>query len=73
MGMDTNTVEIFVTGLEQEQQSRQMMSGELVVPELKQAALQMAADGIVLLKNDSGVLPLKKEDTVAVFGRCAIN
>ena len=71
--MDTNTVEIFVTGLEQEQQSRQMMSGELVVPELKQAALQMAADGIVLLKNDRGVLPLKKEDTVAVFGRCAIN
>lgn len=31
---------------------------------------QMAADGCVLLKNENGVLPLKKDRTVSVFGRC---
>lgn len=32
-----------------------------------------AADGAVLLKNEGGMLPITKEDKVAVFGRCQIN
>ncbi len=36
-------------------------------------AREMATEGIVLLKNENKTLPIKKEDTVAVFGRCAVN
>ena len=32
-----------------------------------------AADGAVLLKNDDGFFPLKKEETLSVFGRCQID
>lgn len=32
-----------------------------------------SAEGVVLLKNDDGVLPIKKEESIAVFGRCQID
>lgn len=32
-----------------------------------------AAEGMVLLKNDGNILPIKAEDNVAVFGRCQID
>ena len=32
-----------------------------------------AAQGAVLLKNEGGMLPIKKEDHVAIFGRCQID
>ena len=44
----------------------------LVIPELAKVSREAAASGIVLLKND-GVLPLKNDEEVAVFGRCAID
>lgn len=34
-------------------------------------AIQMSAEGCVLLKNDKKVLPFSKEDKIAVFGRIA--
>lgn len=45
---------------------------ELSVPEIIPVSRRAAADGIVLLKNN-GVLPLKSDDEVAVFGRCALD
>lgn len=36
-------------------------------------ARQTAAEGIVMLRNNSSVLPLKKEETVAVFGRIQLH
>lgn len=39
----------------------------------KAVARQAAAEGCVLLRNDNQTLPLKKNDKVAVFGRCAFN
>ena len=60
------------TGLEQE--TTHTPGGDrLAVPELMGAARQMAAEGIVLLKNEHNTLPIRGEDTVAVFGRCAID
>ena len=40
--------------------------------EMSKIARQAAAEGIVLLENN-GLLPLKKEDDIAVFGRSAID
>lgn len=48
-------------------------TGEPVtVPEIVPVSRRAAADGIVLLKN-TGVLPLKMNEEVAVFGRCALD
>ncbi|MBI9014794.1 MAG: glycoside hydrolase family 3 protein [Clostridiales bacterium] len=33
---------------------------------------QSAADGMVLLKNEGQVLPIKKDETLSIFGRCQI-
>lgn len=41
---------------------------ELNRPEDRELLRKVAADAIVLLKNDSGVLPLRKTETVAVIG-----
>ena len=60
------------TGLEQEL-NRVKPDGELAVPEISAAARKVAADGIVLLKNEKETLPIRKDDTVAVFGRCALD
>lgn len=40
---------------------------------LKALGRKAAADGMVLLKNEDGMLPFKEEDTVSVFGRCQID
>ncbi len=42
------------------------------VPELRERCRRIAADGIVMLKNE-GVLPFNKGETVAVFGRTAFD
>ncbi len=47
--------------------------GELLYGEVSKAAEEMAAEGIVLLKNENDALPLRKDDRVALFGRCAWN
>ena len=38
--------------------------------ETKALCRSAAAEGIVLLKNDGGFFPVKKEETLSVFGRC---
>ena len=60
------------TGLAQEL-NRITMDGDLAIPEISPVARSIAADGIVLLKNIDRTLPIQKEDTVAVFGRCAVD
>ena len=60
------------TGLEQELNQSEI-SNKLTVPEFIPVARQMAAEGIVLLKNDNKTLPVRTEDTVAVFGRTAVD
>ena len=61
-----------VTGLEQDLNTRQD-TGQIAVEPIVPLARQAAAEGIVLLKNEKQTLPIRKEDTVAVFGRMAIN
>lgn len=59
------------TGLEQELISE--VEGERInTPGMRELARKSAAEGCVLLKND-GVLPLKKEKAVSVFGRCQVD
>ena len=60
------------TGLEQAL-NKSAIRGSLAVPEIAAKARQLAADGIVLLKNNNNTLPIRDSDTVAVFGRCAID
>ena len=60
------------TGLEQNL-NQCAMDGDLVVPEISRVARQVAADGIVLLKNENWTLPIRCTDRVAVFGRCAVD
>ena len=36
-------------------------------------AVKVAAEGIVMLKNDNNALPLNKDETVSVFGRSQLN
>ena len=60
------------TGLEQAL-NKSEIRGSLAVPEIAGKARLLAADGIVLLKNENRTLPIRREDTVAVFGRCAID
>lgn len=45
---------------------------KFIFPDMPEAALKAAEEGTVLLKND-GALPLKKEENIAVFGRCQID
>ena len=60
------------TGLEQEL-NRATLSGKLPVPEIAEKARALAADGIVLLKNENNTLPITGDTTVAVFGRSAVD
>lgn len=41
--------------------------------ELKQLCRRAAAEGIVLLKNEEGMLPIQQKDHIALFGRCQID
>lgn len=41
--------------------------------ELAPLCREAAAEGIVLLKNEEGMLPIKAEDNIAIFGRCQID
>lgn len=60
------------TGLEQEL-NQAPPSGRLSVPELSEQSRQLAAEGIVLLKNDNATLPIRPDSRVAVFGRSAVD
>ena len=60
------------TGLEQEL-NRITIDGKMSIPEISPIARTLAAEGIVLLKNERNTLPIRKSDTVAVFGRCAVD
>ena len=60
------------TGLEQDL-NRTEGSGRLAVPEIAAQARAMAADGIVLMKNEDKTLPITGQTRVAVFGRSAVN
>ena len=60
------------TGLEQEL-NRGEISGKLSVPEIREKARLLAADGIVLLKNDGNTLPITPDTRLAVFGRSAVD
>lgn len=62
----------WATGLEQEL-NQSHITGEIVIPEIAEAARKMAAEGIVMLKNENNTLPIRPLDTVAVFGRCAVD
>ena len=56
------------TGLEQEL-IKDIEGERIYTPGMQELARKSAAEGCVLLKNN-GVLPLKKEKMVSVFGRC---
>ena len=60
------------TGLEQEL-NRGEISGKLSVPEISEKARLLAADGIVLLKNEENTLPITPDTRLAVFGRSAVD
>lgn len=52
-----------------------MQEKKIGVPlkELGPVCRKAAADGIVLLKNEEAMLPIKEEDHIALFGRCQID
>ena len=58
---DDNELKLMRTGLEQDLNTVITVSGKLTVPQIVPVARQMAADGIVLLKNEGGLLPLRAE------------
>ncbi len=59
------------TGLEQEL-IKDIEGERIYTPGMQELARKVAAEGCVLLKND-GVLPLKKEKMISVFGRCQVD
>lgn len=63
---------IHKTGLEQEL-NRADITGKLAVPEISEKARLLAAEGIVLLKNEGGTLPIRQDTRLAVFGRSAVD
>ena len=54
------------------QQEISASGSDVVSPEMAALIRRTAAEGCVLLKND-GTLPLKKDEKVAVFGRCQLD
>lgn len=56
------------SGLAQDLNGR-TLGGDCAVERFPSVIREAAAESCVLLKNNDGVLPLKKEDKVAVFGR----
>ena len=49
------------------------LSGSTIEKNIAKIARKIGPEGMVLLKNEDECLPLKKDDKVAVFGRCQIN
>lgn len=51
------------------------MENKIGVPlkELAPLCRKAAAEGMVLLKNENNMLPIKEEDNIALFGRCQID
>lgn len=45
---------------------------EIPYKPLAEYSRKVAADGCVLLKNENNILPLKKENTISLFGRSQI-
>lgn len=66
------TQKVTGSGLEQELVGK-TEGGKIANEKIVPLARLAAAEGIVMLKNDNNTLPLKKDDNVAVFGRCAVN
>lgn len=52
---------------------RSVSGEELTVPEIVPVVREMAAEGIILLKNERETLPISANDEVAVFGRVAVD
>ena len=52
------------------QQENQVQGEKTVTPGMPEILRECAAEGIVLLKNEGHVLPLKAGERVSVFGRC---
>jgi len=50
-----------------------MQDQAVPLKELIPVSRQAACEGMVLLRNLDGVLPLKAGETVSLFGRCQIN
>lgn len=50
-----------------------MQNPDLPLKELVPVSRQAAAEGLVLLRNQDEVLPLKPGETVSLFGRCQVN
>ena len=59
---DDNELKLMRTGLEQDLNTVITVSGKLTVPQIVPVARQMAADGIVLLKNEGGMLTLVRDE-----------
>ena len=52
-------------------QDENVVQGEKVItPGMPELLRRCSAEGIVLLRNEENLLPLKKENRVSVFGRC---
>jgi len=64
----SNVVNLVTNSLAQDEN---VVEGERrITPGMPEAVRACGAEGIVLLRNEGGVLPLKETDSVAVFGRC---
>lgn len=64
----SNVVNLVTDSLAQDEN---VVSGEKrITPGMPEAVRACAGEGIVLLKNEGKILPLKETDSVAVFGRC---
>ncbi len=56
------------SGLAQEENDAE--GSRYITPGMPEQVRALAEEGIVLLKNDNRVLPIRKNQTVSVFGRC---
>lgn len=62
-----------VTGSGVMQEENSVNDEKFIFEQMPPVALKSAQESIVLLKNEKNTLPLKKEQSVSVFGRCQID